>query len=44
MANIDKLRADKNLYDKCLANQKYIKHTYFNRGWLRQYMLKFISE
>jgi hypothetical protein len=44
MANIDRLRADQDLYDRCLANQKYIKHKYFNRDWLRQYILQFINE
>lgn len=35
---IQRLRADPDLYAKCLANQLYIKNKYFNAAWLASYI------
>jgi hypothetical protein len=43
MGKLACLRADESLYNRCLANQKYIKAKYFNREWLRSYLLKYIG-
>lgn len=39
LAKITALRADNNLYNKCLNNQLYIKGKYFTRDWLRSYIM-----
>jgi hypothetical protein len=43
IAKLARLRADPNLYDSCLANQKRIKGKYFTPEWLRGYVLKGIA-
>ncbi len=43
MEKLGRLRADQALYNRCLANQKYLKAKYFTQEWLRSYLLKHIS-
>jgi len=43
MEKLGRLRADMSLYNRCLANQKYIKAKYFTQGWLRSYLLEHIA-
>jgi len=42
LAKIQRLRADPDLYAKCLANQLYIKNKYFNQSWLLGYITRFV--
>jgi hypothetical protein len=37
---LERLRADPDLYDRCIRMQKYIKGKYFTQEWLRNYIVK----
>jgi hypothetical protein len=39
---INKLTNDINLYNKCISNQMNIYGKYFNKKWIRDYILSFI--
>lgn len=39
---INKLRNDNELYLKCLSNQKKIFNKYFNKEWIKKYILNFL--
>jgi hypothetical protein len=39
---LQQLRNDKDLYDRALANQHYIKEKYFQVSWLRSYLIRHI--
>jgi spore maturation protein CgeB len=41
--NLQKLNNNKELYNKCLQNQYEIVHKYFNKEWLKQYILSKIN-
>jgi hypothetical protein len=40
---IEKLLNDPNLYDKCLTQQMSIYNKYFNKEWIRNYILQFMQ-
>jgi hypothetical protein len=40
--NLIKLNANDELYKKCLYNQLYIYNKYFNKQWIKNYVLSFI--
>lgn len=40
---INRLRNDFDLYTKCLQNQLNIVYKYFNKSWLRNYILEFMN-
>jgi len=43
LVKIQRLRADPALYNRCLANQNYIKNKYFNKDWLLNYIIEYSS-
>lgn len=42
ICKINKLNSDNNLYKKCLFNQLIIYNKYFNKKWIKEYILSFI--
>lgn len=43
IVNINKLMNDKKLYDECLLHQNNIFNKYFNKQWLKQYIMSTIN-